>query len=539
MKKFNAASFKLIVTGTIVFFTLIATGKDPYPVNKNLDVLHYTFHLELKDSTDVIFGKTEMLISLKNNITSFEIDLVGRKPDGTGMTVTSVEPKNLIKSFQQVSGDKVRIHLNSTSSAPIQLTIEYQGTPVDGLIIGKNKFGDRTFFGDNWPDRGHHWLACVDHPSDKATVTFSVTTPLHYQVVATGGLKEESVIGTGKKLTRYEENVPVAVKVMTMGVARFAVKHTGPVQGTPTSIWVYPQNKEAGFSDFAPEGRIIRFFMDQVGPYSFSKLAHVQSKTRWGGLENAGNIFYFENSVTGKGQIENLIAHETAHQWFGNSVTENDWHHVWLSEGFASYFTHLYNEWIYGVEKRKSGMSRDRNNILKHELLPKSPVVDTTIQDIGKVLSIITYQKASFVLHMLRKEVGDQAFFSGVRNYYSTFRNGNALTIDFQKAIEASSGKSLDWFFSQWIYKPGAPDLVVTWEYKPKEQEIKLKVRQSGPDIFRLKLELGIGEEAIETLEISQKEQVFTLKSLQKPVNITLDPAINLLFSGKIAEGKL
>ena len=184
-------------------------------------------------------------------------------------------------------------------------------------------------------------------------------------------------------------------------------------------------------------------------------------------------------------------------------------------------------------------MSRDRNNILKHELLPKSPVVDTTIQDIGKVLSIITYQKASFVLHMLRKEVGDQAFFSGVRNYYSTFRNGNALTIDFQKAIEASSGKSLDWFFSQWIYKPGAPDLVVTWEYKPKEQEIKLKVRQSGPDIFRLKLELGIGEEAIETLEISQKEQVFTLKSPQKHANITLDPAINLLFSGKIAEGKL
>lgn len=539
MKNFKDATFHFLITCACVFSSFDSTGKDPYPVNKNLDVLHYTFHLELKDSTDIIFGKTEMLIALKNNITSFEIDLTGTKSDGTGMRVTSVGPKDLVERFQHLSNDKLKVILRKSSSEPISLTVEYQGIPADGLIIGKNKFGDRTFFGDNWPDRGHHWLACVDHPSDKATVTFSITAPIHYQVVATGALKEESVISHSKKLTRYEEDAPVPVKVMTMGAARFAVKHTGPVQGIPTSIWVYPQNKEAGFSDFSPENRVIKFFMDQIGPFSFSKLAHVQSKTRWGGLENAGNIFYFENSVNGKGQIESLIAHETAHQWFGNSVTENDWHHVWLSEGFATYFTHVYNEWIYGADKRKSSMAKDRTNILKHYLLPKSPVVDTTIQEIGKVLSIITYQKASFVLHMLRKEVGDQAFFSGVRNYYAEFRNGNAMTANFQKAIEVSSGKSLDWFFDQWIYRPGAPDLTLTWEYKPGEQALKIKVRQSGPLTYRFRLDLGINEESAESLEISQQEQIFTIKSAQKPTKITLDPGVNLLFSGKIAEGKL
>ena len=539
MNYFKSATYRLALGSILVFYTLITTGKDPYPVNKNLDVLHYTFHLELKDSTDVIKGRTEMEIALKNHITTFEIDLVGKKPDGTGMTVTAVGPAEIISSWQQLPGDKLKIIMKNVTSNPFKLSIDYQGIPADGLIIGKNKFGDRTFFGDNWPDRGHHWLACVDHPSDKATVTFSITAPIHYQVVATGALKEETVLSSHKKLTRYEETAPVPIKVMTMGAARFAIKHTGPVQGTPTSIWVYPQNKEAGFSDFQPEGRIIRFFMDKIGPFSFAKLAHVQSKTRWGGLENAGNIFYFENSVTGKGQIENLIAHETAHQWFGNSVTENDWHHVWLSEGFATYFTHVYNEWIYGAERRRSGMARDRVNILKHELLPKSPVVDTTIRDIGKVLNTITYQKASFVLHMLRREVGDEAFFRGVRNYYTNFRNGNALTADFQKSIEASSGKSLEWFFTQWIYRPGAPDLAVTWEYKPSEQIVRLRIKQTGPAVFRFRLDVAMNEETSESLEISQQEQVFSLKSPQKPIKINLDPAVNLLFSAKIGEGKL
>lgn len=539
MKIFSTATYRTLFLTAMVISPFLSQGKDPYPVNKNIDVVHYTFHLELNDSTDVISGKTEIILALKNNIKSFEIDLVGKKSDGTGMTVKSVGPSSIVDSFEQLANDRIKINLKSSEQRTIQIMVEYFGKPGDGLIIGKNKFGDRTFFGDNWPDRGHHWLACVDHPSDKATVTFSITAPQHYQIVATGALREESMIEKGRKTTRWEETAPVPVKVMTMGAARFAIKHTGPVQGIPTSVWVYPQNRDAGFSDFEPETRIIRFFMDQVGPYSFSKLAHVQSKTRWGGLENAGNIFYFENSVTGKGQIENLIAHETAHQWFGNSVTENDWHHVWLSEGFATYFTHLYNEWIYGVEKRKTGMERDRTNILKHELLPKSPVVDTTIRDIGKVLSTITYQKASFVLHMLRKEVGDKAFFSGVRNYYSTFQNRNAMTDDFRKAIETASGKSLDWFFNQWIFKPGAPEVQVTWEYKPAEQAVKLKVRQNGPTLFRFRLEAAIGNAGTESLEISQQEQIFTIKTPAKPAGITLDSGINLLYSGKIAEGKL
>ena len=224
------------------------------------------------------------------------------------------------------------------------LKITYQGIPEDGLIIGKNKYGDRTFFGDNWPNRAHQWIPCNDHPRDKASVEFIVTAPSHYQVVANGEKIQEYPASEGLKTTHWREKVPLPTKVMVIGAGRFAIENNGQVQGIPSSIWVFPQNRLEGFSDFKPSLIVLDWFSRNIVPFPFSKLAHVQSKTRWGGMENAGAIFYFENAVNGKNERESLIAHETAHQWFGNSATEADWRHVWLSEGFATYCTVLYLE---------------------------------------------------------------------------------------------------------------------------------------------------------------------------------------------------
>ncbi|MFM7327572.1 MAG: M1 family metallopeptidase, partial [Bacteroidota bacterium] len=512
--KFNAArTILLMAAATVVFFP--GWGKDPYPVNKNLDIRHYAFHLEVNDTSDVVTGRSEITFNLSGINRSFDLDLAGQTTNGMGMKIDEVGPSSLVGSFDH-TGDRIRINLAEGATGIQTIFIRYHGIPADGFVIGKNKFGDRTFFGDNWPDRGHHWLACVDHPSDKATVEFHVTAPDRYQVVGTGALAEESNLTGNRKLTVWKETAPVAVKVMTIGISRFSVKYDPTTGGTQNSVWVFPQNRNEGFSDFAPSTRILEFFTNTIGPFSFSKLAHVQSKTRWGGLENAGNIFYFENSVTGKGTIEDLIAHESAHQWFGNSATESDWHHVWLSEGFATYFTHYYNEQTHGEPKRKSGMERDRAGILKSELLAKRPVVDTTITAIGDVLSIITYQKASFVLHMLRREVGDAAFMTGIRDYYARHRNGNALTPDFLGAMEKASGKNLSGFAAQWIYRPGAPEVTATWEYVPKSGEVAVRIRQTGAALFTFPLELSIDGGPVQTISVAGKETVVRFKTAKK-----------------------
>src|SRR5690606_33381103 len=167
----------------------------------------------------------------------------------------------------------------------------------------------------------------------------------------TGARVEESDIEGDRRRTHTRSEVPIATKVMVIGVARFAVDHVREVNGIPVTSWVYPQDRDAGFSDYARAAAILDYFDSHIGPYPYLKLANVQSKTRYGGMENAGNIFYSEGSVTGTGRSEGTIAHEIAHQWFGDSVTEADWYHVWLSEGFATYFTLLWYEHAYGRDR--------------------------------------------------------------------------------------------------------------------------------------------------------------------------------------------
>jgi aminopeptidase N len=525
----------------LIFISTQLQANDTYPVNKAIDVLAYRFLFVLSDSTDIIKSNTRILISFLGNLKEFEIDLVKKKPNGKGMVVLGVEPASVVQSFVHMDNDRIKIILkNEMLRGTVQsFEIKYEGIPEDGLIIGNNKFGDRVFFGDNWPDRGHYWLACVDHPSDKAAVEFAINAPDQYQVVATGTLVEESNIAGGRKITRWQEETPVPVKVMTMGIGRFAVELSSTVNGIPVTTWVYPQERNNGFNDFKVAPEILAFFDRFIGPYSYDKLAHVQSKTRWGGLENAGNIFYFENVVNGKNERESLIAHETAHQWFGNSVTENDWHHVWLSEGFATYLTHVFMEHKYGDARRRIDMGKDREEIMKSQLTRAHSIVDTTITALGDLLSINTYQKAAWVLHMLRVKVGDEAFWKGVRAYYKKYQNQNALTIDFQREVEAAYGKPLDIFFKTWLYQSGSPEVVCRWAYNAKTQTTTVEWRQPQKSIYDAQLTVAVhaaeGEKPqLLTLDLNTVTGKTTLKTSKKPIKVVLDPDTNLLFSGKI-----
>ncbi len=176
-------------------------------------------------------------------------------------------------------------------------------------------------------------------------------------------------------------------------------------------------------------------------------------------MENAGAIFYAENSVTGQGKAERLIAHEIAHQWFGDCVTEADWHHIWLSEGFATYLTSMYIESVQGKARLASDMARSRSSIIRDSEKNPCPVIDTTITNLMQLLSVNSYQKGAWVLHMLRYETGDDDFIKGLRLFYDGFRNSNALRSDFQESDGRCSGKDLSNFFKQWLEVAGEPEL--------------------------------------------------------------------------------
>lgn len=514
-----ALAASLLFTGYIPGFAQV--------YNPVIDVQHYDFSLEVNDDNDIIRGEAVITVLFKEDAAGFALDLTRRNDKGKGMTVTSIREKDKAIRFTQNSS-QLLFHVPTQSGGSHTYTIIYEGIPADGLIISNNKFGHRVFFGDNWPNRAHNWLPCVDHPSDKATLDFRITAPEHYTVVANGALQEEKALANHKKLTHWKEALPLSPKVMMIGVADFAVDHPGDTLGVPVYNYVFKENKEAGFKSYLYALKILPFYIRHIGPYPFEKCGNVQSKTRFGGLENASAICYFENSVSSPG-IESLMAHEIAHQWFGDAATESEWQYVWLSEGFATYMTHCYLENQYGADTLKKGMAKDREKLIAFEKTRLTPIVDTSVKsDFMKLLNPNSYEKGSWVLHMLRRRIGDQLFWKGISTYYATYRNKNAGSADLEKTMSAVSGQDLHDFFHEWLDRPGHPHIKTSWNYDEDKKELVVDFTQTGNQLFEFPLEYST-DGALHSTAIKDKTTRVRLPLPEKPASLLLDPNVNTL----------
>ena len=531
--------------GRIVWliFLLPCTAAFSQSYNPIVDILHYSYSLDLNDHDDNITGKAEITLLIREKTNAIPLDLTQKNSEGKGMTVTAVE-EVLPEGEQSLAfiHEKERLLLRSNVKPGEQHTyrIFYHGIPADGLIISNNKFGRRGFFGDNWPNRAHNWLPCVDDPSDKATVDYFITAPDHYTVVANGALQEEKILDNHRKQTHWKESIPLSPKIMVIGAADFAVDHPGDVLGVPVYNYVYTENKDLGFKSYAWPLQILPFYITHIGPYPFEKCGNVQSKTRFGGLENAGAIFYFENSVTDPG-IESLMAHEIAHQWFGDAVTETTWEHLWLSEGFATYLTECYLENRYGPDILRQHLRAEREKVFEFEKKRGTPILDTSVKnDYMQLLNPNNYEKGGWVLHMLRRKIGDSLFWKGISNYYSTYRNKNASTADFEKIMEEAGGQDLGAFFHQWLELPGHPHVTLTWSYDLPHKQLTITIKQTvpaGQPPFSFPLEYTV-DGAPYHIDIHDANTKVRLTLRKKPVHVEPDPHVSLLADFKTIELK-
>jgi len=530
----------------LLFLATATPNADTYPRQPGVDAVHYVFRLGLSDQSNEISGETTVTVRfLRDGIADLNLDLTSRSI-ATGMTVQSVRRGGWIETPGPASdnlafthaGNRLHVVLPPQSRAgqEFAFTIRYRGTPAAGLRIGENMHGERTFFGENWPDLVRNWLPMIDHPYDKATGEFIVTAPNHYQVVANGVLIEELDVPGNMRRTHWKQSVPIASWLYTLAVARFSSHHAGVVDGVPVQTWVFPQDRDAGqrlFEDLSR--RALQFFIANIGPYSYEKLANVQATGFTGGTEYASAIFYGEKGVSsGRGPV----VHEIAHQWFGDSVTERDWDDVWLSEGFATYFALLFTEHDEGRDAFVDGLKRSRAQVLQLEQkLPDAPVVHRNLDDMEKVLNNLVYQKGGWVLHMLRQEVGTENFWIAIREYYRRYRNGNASTADLRAVFEQVSGKSLDWFFAQWLNRLGVPKIEGSWHYDAARKELVLLLSQTQTsEPYRVNIDVGVVLKAgelpvIKTLAIVApfKQGTFTFPLEAAPVSVVLDPNTTLL----------
>lgn len=529
------------LTFALLLLSFTASANDNYPKNPDIDVQHYKFDITLSDETDDIKSTASIDILLKKkDITKIRLDLTNAA-NGKGMTVTSVTQAGQKVSYTHAKNELwITLAKPSAAGQHISLTIAYSGIPATGLHIKPNRHGDRTFFSDNWPDLTRNWLPVVDHVAEKATCEFIVTAPVRYQVVCNGLLLEETNLNATQKRTHWKQSVPISPWLYVLGVAEFAVQYVDTFDGKSIQTWVFHQDRDAGFADFAkPTKEVLEFYTRYVGPFAYEKLANIQASSVSGGMEAASAILYNEKSVVGDGNFrwKKVVVHEIAHQWFGCAVTESDWDDVWLSEGFATYFTALFIEHAYGRDEFVKEMLDCRRITFKfYKDNPDHTIVHNNLSDMSKVTSSHTYQKGAWVLHMLRNLIGDEKFEQGIQNYYRKYMNATASTKDFQAEMEKVSGLDLSAFFKQWLNQGGKLTLNGGWKYNTSAKTIELDLSQTQKDgtTFSVPVEIGIYKKGqlvpdVKKVELTGATGQFKVEYDGEPERVVIDPRTVLL----------
>jgi aminopeptidase N len=357
-----------------------------------------------------------------------------------------------------------------------------------------DKAGKASAVGDNWPDRVHHWIPCLDHPAAKATVAFSITAPARDTVVANGKLDRVENTSNTTRTWTYIESVPIPPYCMIIAVGEFARLEPPGREVTPLAYYVSTSDKDFAAQGFAPANPSLKFFSQTIAPYPYEKLALIVGATRFGGMENSSAIVFSSTLFNPRPEaptsslfkiregLVNVIAHEIAHQWFGDSVTESTWSDLWLSEGFADYFAGLFIQRSEGEAAFQQYMKHEADTYLEFEKKTRTPIHDTETEDLFKLLNANNYQKGAWVLHMLRSELGDEKFFRGIRIYYEAHKNAIADSEDLRAAFEKASGLDLKEFFARWIYGPGHPRYELSWEWKPDTKKVRFILKQLQPE---------------------------------------------------------
>ena len=506
---------------------------------------HYNITLTLNDTlTELSSAKAEISINiLKGPLDTLDLDF-GEMP------VDSVTVGNAPTRFEQRNGQlKVQLPKPANKNDQFIIVVAYHGRPKDGLILTADKAGKPSATGDNWPDRTHNWIPCLDHPSAKATVNFNVTAPARDTVVANGQLTATRNNNDTTRTWTFTEARPIPAYCMVIAVGEYAQSQPPVKTVTPLNYYVPLTDGDFAVQGFSAAPLSLSLFSERVAPYPYEKLALIVGATRFGGMENSSAIVFSSNLFDARTEaqptsrtfnirrgIVETTAHEIAHQWFGDSVSIKTWADLWLSEGFATYFAGLFVERYEGKEAFREYMHRAAEQYFAYERERRAPIHDTETEDLFKLLNRNNYEKGAWVLHMLRGTLGETAFFKGIRAYYLAHENGTASTEDLRAALEKASGVDLKEFFARWVYASGHPSYEASWTWQStrgKRGMLTIQLRQTqtdAPFLTPLPVEI-VTSNGVQraTLRPTGKDTTTRIPLASQPTDVRIDPDDTIL----------
>ncbi|MSV28866.1 MAG: aminopeptidase [Bryobacterales bacterium] len=505
--------------------------------SRQYDVLHYRIQLKLNDAARSLEGETR--ITLRPFHDGFDTLVL----DAETFRVTAVEQLR----FEQTPG-KLTVHLNRPYrfDEELAVTISYR---AENVAIDPTRHGMPKGYGLgisfkpetpshpqlihtlSFPEGARHWFPCYDHPNDKATSELIATVDARYQVIANGvlqGVTEDRA--KGEKTFHWLQNQPHSTYLFAFAAGPYAqvTDKKGPL---PISYWVFPAAVPDAERSFGKTREIIEFFNRELGyAYPWPKYDQITIPDFGGGAESTnatviGSKAIHDARADQDFPSHSLVAHEAAHQWWGNLVTMRDWSHTWLNESFATYYEYVYMKHLLGGDegalnllgKKRAYLTEARKKYMR-------PIVLDRWDWPNDNFDRHTYQKGGVVLAMLRSLLGEEPFRRSITHFLKKHAFGSVETHDLQIAIREATGQVLDWFFDQWIFRAGHPVLEAgyTWE----SGALKLRVRQKQPALFTLPVSIGVttaGGKRVHKVWVRQRDESFSLPCPEKPLMVHFD----------------
>jgi aminopeptidase N len=428
----------------------------------------------------------------------------------------------------------------------IKFCVEFRATdPQHGLFFDDQSADHPQMVSTvSWPEYAHHWIPCYDYPNDKATHDTIVTVRDAFKVLSNGRLVSvEEDKEKGIRTYHWLQDLPHSTYLFMLAIGPFAVIEDS-LGSLPVNYWVYEQDIEDAKWIFKKTPHMIDFFNSIYGyAYAWAKYDQVISPRMGGGAENTTATLLGEGVIHDKRAEQDfswdrIIAHEIAHQWWGDLITLRSWKHTWMNESFATYSDYLYTNHDRGEDEGAYELLGKKNQYLQEaHTRYMRPIVFDRYERPQQNFDSHTYPKGAAVLHMLRFILGDRPFFRTLKHFLHKHAFQVVDTHDFMVAVKEATGQNMDWFFQQYIFKPGHPVFDISYHWEETSQKLELKVRQvqdtsKGIPIYRTPVDIGIITEKGKTSEkvwIDKQEQIFEFAVEEKPLMVRFDEGNHLL----------
>ncbi|MCL4539418.1 MAG: M1 family metallopeptidase [Bacteroidetes bacterium] len=531
--------YLLVLLSVACFSTARSQSLPPvhHAPNREFHMKNIVLNFKFDMTTKTLFGKaTETIEPLRTRLDSVHLNAVDMKIESVTMAGRPLSYHYNGKILTVIFKEKYGL------GSQLTYAIKYSTKPTRGIFFITPDKGyphrDPEVWSNSEPEDARYWFPCHDYPDDFTSSSVIATVPENWTVISNGVLKSVTTVDGGKeKKFDWVEARPHVVYLISIiaGIFKRFEDHYGK---TPIYYYSDPKYGDLITQNFKREPDVLKFYSHITGhPFPWEKLALTTvTNFTWGGEENVSAITLTDRTIHDRfaePQISSvsLIAHETAHQWFGDLLTTRNWANAWLNEGFATYFEALYREHAYGEKEFEYEMYHNHNQVIAADNVDRRPTVYNRYYDPVDVFGTYIYPRGASMLHMLRFFLGNQLFDKAIRHYVKEFKHRNVDTRDFSNAIREATGYNVNWFFNEWLYKGGHPIFDVSYKYHPGTQKVLMKVSQvqkvdSLTPVYKMPVDIYIAtpmENINKRVWVDSLMNTFSFTVPDKPLMVNFD----------------